>query len=120
MGTNNETRTLYRNTYKDKLKELKTKAEDLASRGCPDAGIAILLQIPQEYVTNKLAPQIALGRARRRQMILDLQLECARKGNATMLVFLGKNELGQVERAEVETTIKGPLVIVRRKEVANG
>ena len=46
------------------------------------------------------------------------QFQRAAKGSDKMLIHLGKNYCGQSEKAEVEHTIKGPLVIIRNGKEA--
>lgn len=57
---------------------------------------------PRSLVRNH-GPSLIRGRAERRLKLRQKQTEIALGGNVSMLIWLGKNELGQMEpRAAVE------------------
>jgi hypothetical protein len=70
-----------------------TKIEEFASLGLTDKEITDLAEIdPRDY-----RAAIAKGRARLHQTLRRAQLKSALKGNASMLIFLGKVYLNQKE-----------------------
>ena len=59
-----------------------------------------------QYVSEK---QNGWGKIRLRQ----LQWKAAESGNVSMLIWLGKQYLGQSDKQDIETNTTGPLVIVK-------
>jgi hypothetical protein len=75
------------------------KVKALAAGGATDAEIAAYFERPVASITGRFRKQLKAGRARRRISIRQAQNKAALvKGNATLLTWLGKNELGQTER----------------------
>jgi IS30 family transposase len=74
------------------------KVENLAANGVCDADIAESLGRSLSVLQRRFARHLRIGRARHRISILKAQNKLARKGNAAVLIWLGKNELGQTDR----------------------
>jgi hypothetical protein len=53
------------------------------------------------HLNRRFAAEIAKGRAEGRTSLRRKQWELAMGGNATMLIFLGKNMLGQTDRTDL-------------------
>lgn len=69
----------------------------LAAIGCKDREIADWFGIKEETLRYNFAPQLLTGRENLKQSIRRAQLRLALSGNATLLIWLGKNILGQSE-----------------------
>lgn len=85
--------------------------EKLASIACADSEIAHVIGFTPEWICKrkktdeKLAKAIERGREKGRAALRRLQWNLANKGNATMLIWLGKQLLGQ--RDEARTVVAG-------------
>jgi hypothetical protein len=70
----------------------------LAAIGCKDAEIADWFGIKEDALRYNFAVQLLTGRENLKQSLRRSQLRLALSGNATMLIWLGKNILGQSEQ----------------------
>jgi hypothetical protein len=70
----------------------------LALAGCGNADIAVLIGCSEPKLRKRYGQLLAKARATRRKRILDQQDAAARKGNASVLIWLGKVELDQVDK----------------------
>lgn len=75
----------------------------LARLGCSNVEIADFFGCSEKTIRTKFAAGIAKGRAMRKAGLRELQWEAAKKGNAAILIWLGKNELGQLDQPRSET-----------------
>lgn len=66
-----------------------------AFAGAPDRDIAHALGVAVSTLKRRFGPELTKQRALRRIEIRRAQTVAARAGNATMLIWLGKQELGQ-------------------------
>ena len=98
MGKNNIKRS-----GRHRLKLDEEKIGQLAFFGNPDAGIATILGVSPKTITNNYSNILAKKRAERRAALRAAQTKAALEGNIAMLIFLGKNELEQKDRQDVET-----------------
>jgi hypothetical protein len=119
-----------RNIMKDTLKEVSklniapkinaNQVEEIAEKGADTDDIGRSLNLtPQEWKQLRLdRPELEeamhRGRARLRITILSYQFEKAQLGDAKMLVWLGKQFLGQTEKTGKE---KEAISFEREKEV---
>jgi hypothetical protein len=71
------------------------QVEKLAYAGATDAEIADRFLLDESVVANDYRPVLRVARAVRRMQIRGAQFNVATKGNASMLTWLGRNELGQ-------------------------
>lgn len=71
---------------------------ELATTGCSSSDIALLLGCSKTELHERYKQRIAKARAERRRQILVNQNNAAAKGNATILIWLGKTVLGQVDK----------------------
>ena len=69
--------------------------ETLSRLGSPAKEIADFLNVSEYRIRKEFRPTIAKASAARRIRIRQFQWNAAADGNVTMLIFLGKKELGQ-------------------------
>ena len=74
--------------------------EELAAIGLSDAEISNLLGISESTFKARYPSVIKRGRARLRKSLRRAQIRSALSGNSTMLVWLGKQYLGQSDRLD--------------------
>ena len=68
-----------------------------ARNGSPNAEIAAILGCSEGVIRQRFSKALKKGRAERKALVRKLQLESAKKLNPALLIWLGKNELGQVD-----------------------
>lgn len=69
----------------------------LASIGCKDIEIADWFGIDNNTLRYNFSAELVKGREHLKQSLRRAQLEVALKGNAVMLIWLGKQYLGQTD-----------------------
>ena len=69
----------------------------LAQIGCKNHEIADWFGVDENTLTYNFSEEITKGRQHLKQSLRRAQLSLALSGNATMLIWLGKNILGQSE-----------------------
>jgi hypothetical protein len=79
-------------------KSEQARVSELALAGCSTADIALLAGCGKTKLHQVHKKTIAKARAERRKQILENQNAAAAKGNATILIWLGKVELDQVDK----------------------
>ena len=92
------------------LKLDEEQVQQLASLGHSDSIIAVLAGVSESTLKRRFDPYLKQGRAELHQQIRTLQLQRARDGSDTMLIWLGKVYLQQ--REHVEQTIRQETNIV--------
>lgn len=80
---------------------------ELAFKGLSDRKIGVLVGINRTSLAERFLPLLTKKRAERTEFIRSGQMAVAGgaagpKSQATMLIWLGKNELGQSDKAAVE------------------
>lgn len=75
---------------------------EAAETGCTDQEIAALSGVTDETLRKRHRRELEYGRAKRRYELRTKQYEQAKAGNGTMLVWLGKNDLGQSDHVTNE------------------
>jgi predicted transcriptional regulator len=68
--------------------------------GSPVREIADALGVSESTIRNRFKKLLAKSRALRRMKLREFQWIQARKGNVPMLIFLGKEELGQCQEVK--------------------
>ena len=80
----------------------KDKIEQLASFGCTNTEIASFFDCSETTLTRNYGGFLTKGRDKGKIRLRQLQWKQAEKGNVSMLIWLGKQVLGQTDRQEVE------------------
>lgn len=82
----------------------REQVRKLAMLGCTREDIAFIVGISPSSLDKHFTEELAIGRAHLRSSLRKAQIDLAlREKNPTMLIWLGKNYLGQKEpRHEVE------------------
>jgi len=81
------------------------KIEQYARNNCYDRTISTALDIPINTLKRRFGTKIRRWRAQGKVELHQYQRELA-KTNATMAIFLGKNELGQTDKQTAEVQVK--------------
>lgn len=96
----------------------------LAALGCTFEEIADVVGCSHDTIARRFKDEIEIGRRQGNASLRRKQFELAQSGNVTMLIWLGKQRLGQAEKSQVETTVKDTINIQvggdRRAEVTDG
>jgi hypothetical protein len=74
------------------------EVELMAKIGCTDREIAEHFGIKDETLRRNFVDNLIKGRSELKQRLRQAQLRVAFEGNPTMLIFLGKNILGQADQ----------------------
>jgi hypothetical protein len=90
------------------------QVEAAASIGCTREEIAVLLGVSSKTIQRRAeaVAAIAIGQARMRSSLRRMQWAKAKEGNVTMMIWLGKQLLGQKDR--VEETHREEVVEIER------
>lgn len=80
---------------RDKIVVDPDEVRDLASIGCTDKDIANWFGIKEDTLRYNFTADLIKGREDLKVSLRRAQLKLALQGNATMLIWLGKNLLGQ-------------------------
>jgi len=88
------------NEIKERAALDKGNVEKYAGMGASDGDIADILGISEEKLVRRYRKVLRHVRALRRIHLHQAQFTTAMKGNATLLTFLGKQELGQNDNRE--------------------
>lgn len=84
------------------------QVEDLAGLGCTDRDIANFFGVNEDTLRNNFSDNLVKGREDLKVSLRRAQLKLALGGNAVMLIWLGKNLLGQSDNP-TNTEDKQPL-----------
>ena len=84
------------------------QVQKLASLGCTNKEISEFFGCSADLLEKSYSEYITKGRAEQKMRLRQLQWKSAEKGNVSMLIFLGKNILGQQDRLE-ENQLEEPL-----------
>ncbi len=79
--------------------------EKLAAIGCPNKEIASIIGISVDTLANRFSDFVDKGRLNGKTRLRKKQIEVAMSGNVTMLIFLGKNMLGQADVAKLDVSV---------------
>ncbi len=82
-------------TGRPKLKIDKDLVEKLALIHCTPQEIGYIVGAHPDTIRKRFSAELAKGRAEGKRKLRRKQFEVALQGNPTMLVWLGKNLLGQ-------------------------
>jgi hypothetical protein len=84
--------------------------EELAALGCNPEEIAGVLGCSRDTIDRNFAEQVALGRMRLAKKLRERQIDIAMNGSVPLLIWLGKQYLGQRDKAE--QTIREEVVTI--------
>tara|TARA_Y100000401_G_scaffold38325_1_gene28932 strand:+ start:20707 stop:21018 length:312 start_codon:yes stop_codon:yes gene_type:complete len=73
------------------------QVEKLASFGCTNKEIASFFNVNESSIRRTYADNLTKGRDKGKIRLRQMQWKAADKGNVTMLIWLGKQVLGQAE-----------------------
>ena len=86
---------------RQKLKIDKEKVEQLASFGCTTSEIGSFFGCDEGTIRNRFSENLTKGKEKGKIRLRQMQWKAADKGNVTMLIWLGKQLLGQADKSEV-------------------
>lgn len=95
------------------------KVQALAGIWCTNEEIAAVLGCSADTIERRFAGELEKGRATAKMSLRRKQWEVAERGSVPMLIFLGKNYLGQKDVAQLEHTAKdgAALIAAQAQEV---
>ena len=76
------------------------KVAELAAQGARNSEIAFILGVDDETIKSRFSRLLEKKRAERRVWLRNLQNAKAEQGDTTMMIWLGKNDLEQTDKAE--------------------
>lgn len=88
-----------------KLEIDEEKVYRLAKLGASNVDIGYVLGCDEAQIRRRFAEIVAKGRAVRRNSLRKWQWKAAREGNITMLIWLGKQYLGQADKMETKADV---------------
>lgn len=88
---------------------------DLASTFCTTEEIASKFKCSKDTIENRCQEELNLGRDKARRMLRSKQFELAMSGNVGMLIWLGKQYLGQSDSFKVGEDEGGGFTFVKHK-----
>ena len=77
------------------------KIEQLSGFGCTNVEISSFFGCSESTLTRNYGVFLTKGREKGKIRLSQLQWRAAEKGNTSMLIWLGKQILGQTDRTEV-------------------
>lgn len=80
------------------------RVAQMALDGAKNSTIAAALGVDDQTIKSRFSPLLDKKRAERKLNILRWQNEKARRGDTTMLIWLGKQELEQTDKQETRHT----------------
>ena len=80
----------------------KKDVEKLASYGCSNSEIASFFGCDESLISKSYSRNITKGKEKGKIRLRQMQWKAAERGNVSMLIWLGKQVLGQTDRQEVE------------------
>ena len=78
------------------------QVEKLAGLGCTNTEIGSFFGCSPDLIEKSYSEFLVKGRDKGKIRLRQLQFKAAEKGNVTMLIWLGKQVLGQTDKQEVE------------------
>ena len=81
-----------------------SKVEQLSSFGCTNIEIASFFGCSSDLLEKSYSEFLTKGREKGKIRLRQLQWKVAEQGNVSMLIWLGKQVLGQSDKQEFEIT----------------
>ena len=78
--------------------------EKLAGFGCTNTEIASFFGVGEHVIRKSYAEFLEKGRDKGKIRLRQWQMKAAERGNVAMLIWLGKQMLGQSDKQEITTT----------------
>ena len=78
------------------------QVEKLAAYGCTNTEIASFFGCSKDLISKSYSTNVEKGKDSGRIRLRQLQWRAAERGNISMLIWLGKQVLGQSDRKEIE------------------
>jgi hypothetical protein len=78
------------------------QVEKLAGLGCTNVEIASFFDCSESLLSKSYSRFITKGKDKGKIRLRQWQLKAAEKGNVSMLIWLGKQILGQQDKSEIE------------------
>ena len=78
------------------------KVEQLAGFGCTNTEIASFFGCSENTIRRSYGEYLTKGRDKGKIRLRQLQWRAAVRGNVSMMIWLGKQVLGQTDRQEIE------------------
>ena len=78
------------------------KVEQLASFGCTNTEIAAFFDCSESTIRGSYCEFLTKGREKGKIRLRQMQWKSAEKGNVPMLIWLGKQVLGQTDKKEID------------------
>ena len=80
------------------------QVEQLAGFGCSNTEIASFFGCDESLIRKSYSDSVAKGKDSGKIRLRQYQWSAAKKGNVAMLIWLGKQILGQSDKQEITTT----------------
>jgi len=80
------------------------QVEKLAGLGCSNTEIASFFGVGEHVIRKSYAEFLEKGRDKGKIRLRQWQMKAAERGNVAMLIWLGKQMLGQSDKQEITTT----------------
>jgi len=96
------------------------KVEALASYGCTNTEIAAFFGCDPSQITRRFAKEVTKGKETCKIRLRKKQMEVAMHGNVTMLIWLGKQMLGQAEKYDIDIPpayVLPPWALPKKKKI---
>src|ERR1700722_3452119 len=74
----------------------------LAQLGCKNDEIADFFGCSAQTIESRFQPELDKGRSELKISLRRLQIQAAEKGNVVMMIWLGKQLLGQIDRSQID------------------
>ncbi len=82
--------------------------ENLAQYFCSRREIAAVVGCDPQTITNRFSAEYDKGREQGKTLLRQKQWEAVKKGNVAMMIWLGKQYLGQTDKSDVTTRDETP------------
>jgi AraC-like DNA-binding protein len=83
----------------------------LAALGCTHEEIADVVGCSHDTIARRFKDEVEIGRRQGNASLRRKQFDLAMSGNVTMLIWLGKQRLGQAEKSQIETIGKESITV---------
>lgn len=93
------------------------EVEKLAAIGCTNDEIAAFFDCSKDTIEGRFSANLRKGRENGKTRLRRLQLQAAEKGNVAMLIWLGKQMLGQKDKHEIEQTTTGIQINIDKDDI---